>query len=64
MGINFTYPGFPDFELIENGKDLILNIENLDLYLESITKVFFKETISKQVQAFINGFNKVFFFMI
>lgn len=64
MGINFTYPGFPDCELIENGKDLILNIENLDLYLDSITKVFFKETINKQVQAFINGFNKVFFFRI
>jgi len=59
MGINFTYPGFPDFELVENGKDLILNIENIDLYIESLSKAFFKESVSKQVQSFITGFNKV-----
>lgn len=59
MGINFTYPGFSDIELIENGRNLILDIENIDLYLDSLSKVFFKDTVSKQVQAFTHGFNKV-----
>ncbi len=60
MGINFTYPGFPEFELVENGKDLILNIENIDLYIDSLSKFFFKESVMRQVNAFIKGFNKVF----
>ena len=59
MGINFTYPGFPEFELVENGKDLILNIENIDLYIDSLSKFFFKESVMRQVHAFITGFNKV-----
>lgn len=59
MGINFTYPGFPEFELIENGKDIILDIENIDIYIDSLSKTFFKESNKKQIQAFIAGFNKV-----
>jgi len=31
--LNFTFPGYYDIELIENGADTAVTIKNLDLYV-------------------------------
>lgn len=37
LRINFTIPGFPEMEMKEGGKNIFLNIENIEEYLKLIT---------------------------
>ena len=37
LRINFTIPGFPEIEMKEGGKDIFLNIENIEEYLQLLT---------------------------
>ncbi len=37
--LDFTLPGFPEIELVPNGSQMKLSIENVDLYLDRVIDV-------------------------
>ena len=57
--IYFTFPGY-DLELKPNGKDILLNIKNLEEYINLIYDFIFYKGINKVTEAFKEGFNIVF----
>jgi hypothetical protein len=58
--LDFTLPGYSDIELIPNGENVTVNINNLEEYIIKIIDFTLCSGISKQVKAFREGFNKVF----
>ena len=57
--IYFTFPGY-ELELKPNGKDILLNIKNLEEYINLIYDFIFYKGINKVTEAFKEGFNIVF----
>lgn len=58
--LDFTLPGYPDIELVPNGSQLRLSIENVDLYLEKVIDTTLGHGVRRQVDAFRAGFSQVF----
>ncbi|KAG5996313.1 hypothetical protein E4U43_002873 [Claviceps pusilla] len=58
--LDFTLPGYPHIELVENGSHKRVNIENVDLYLEKVIDMTLGSGVRKQVDAFRTGFSQVF----
>ncbi len=58
--LDFTLPGFPDIELIPDGSQVKLSIENVDLYLEKVIDMTLGSGVRRQVDAFRVGFSNVF----
>jgi len=58
--LDFTLPGFPDIELIPNGSQQRLTIDNVDLYLEKVIDMTLGTGVRRQVDAFRAGFSQVF----
>lgn len=49
LDLDFTLPGYPHIELKKNGKDILVNLENLEEYLnvqKFLSKFYFKYRIS------------------
>ena len=58
--LDFTLPGFPEIELIPNGSQIKLSIDNVDLYLDSVIDMTLGAGVRRQVDAFRTGFSQVF----
>ncbi|KAG0466531.1 hypothetical protein HPP92_018111 [Vanilla planifolia] len=58
--LDFTLPGYPDYELTPGAKSKMVNIENLEEYVQLVVDATIKDGISAQMQAFKAGFNEVF----
>ncbi|ORX75729.1 hypothetical protein BCR32DRAFT_224865 [Anaeromyces robustus] len=58
--LDFTLPGYPEIELIPDGENVSVNINNLEEYIIKIIDYTVCCGISKQIKAFRDGFNKVF----
>ena len=58
--LDFTLPGFPEIELVPNGAQISLSMENVDLYLEKVTDMTLGTGVRRQVNAFRTGFSQVF----
>ncbi|KAK0733256.1 hypothetical protein B0T26DRAFT_632923 [Lasiosphaeria miniovina] len=58
--IDFTLPGYPDIELIPNGSQTRLTMENVDLFLEKVIDMTLGSGVRRQVEAFRAGFSQVF----
>lgn len=58
--LDFTLPGFPGIELVPNGAQTSLAMENVDLYLEKVIDVTLGTGVRRQVDAFRTGFSQVF----
>ncbi|KAK3941476.1 hypothetical protein QBC46DRAFT_382787 [Diplogelasinospora grovesii] len=58
--LDFTLPGYPEIELIPNGSQTRLSIENVDLYLEKVIDMTLGSGVRRQVDAFRTGFSQVF----
>lgn len=58
--LDFTLPGYPDIDLIENGKNTMLSIFNLEQYIEAIVDMTVGSGIKAQIDSFRRGFNRVF----
>jgi len=56
----FTVPGHDDWELKKGGKNISLNIHNIEEYVKLIIEFYFEVSIRGQIDCFINGFNTVF----
>ncbi|KAF2279136.1 uncharacterized protein EI97DRAFT_228258 [Westerdykella ornata] len=59
LGLDFTVPGYP-IELIENGEQQSVTIDNVDLYVEKVIDYTLGCGVQRQVDAFRAGFSQVF----
>ena len=59
LWLQFTLPGYDDVQLVENGSDKVVTIENLDEYVELCSKYFLLETVRYQISTFREAFQKV-----
>ena len=57
--INFTIPGFPDFEMKEGGKEIFLSIENVEEYLKLLLWCVLYKGPQIYVNTIIEGFEGV-----
>ncbi|KAK1498493.1 HECT-domain-containing protein [Colletotrichum tamarilloi] len=58
--LDFTLPGFPEIELIPNGGQIRVTIDNVDSYLERVIDMTLGTGVRRQVDAFRTGFSQVF----
>ncbi|TPX66631.1 hypothetical protein SpCBS45565_g04341 [Spizellomyces sp. 'palustris'] len=58
--LDFTLPGYPAAELIPNGKDIALTLDNLEHYIDRVVEMTVGEGVQRQVEAFRKGFDRVF----
>ncbi|KAF4974622.1 hypothetical protein FZEAL_8507 [Fusarium zealandicum] len=58
--LDFTLPGYPSIELVDNGGQKRVNIDNVDSYLEKVVDMTLGSGVRRQVDAFRTGFSQVF----
>ncbi|XVF76511.1 hypothetical protein PTKIN_Ptkin13bG0271900 [Pterospermum kingtungense] len=58
--LDFTLPGYPDYVLSSNCDHKIVNLANLEDYIELVVDATIHTGIARQVEAFKSGFNQVF----
>ncbi len=58
--LDFTLPGYPEIELIPDGSQTQVTINNVDLYLERVIDMTLGSGVRRQVDAFRAGFSQVF----
>ncbi|GFY77812.1 e3 ubiquitin-protein ligase TRIP12 [Trichonephila inaurata madagascariensis] len=59
LSLDFTLPGYSRIELKKGGKDISVNIHNLEDYLKLLKYWTMSEGVSKQMRAFKEGFESV-----
>jgi E3 ubiquitin-protein ligase TRIP12 len=60
LTLDFTLPGYPEIELIANGSQIRVTIDNVDSYLERVIDMTLGSGVRRQVDAFRTGFSQVF----
>lgn len=60
LGLDFTLPGHSSVELRRGGKDITVSAHNVDLYIKLVSHWFLYEGVSRQMEAFREGFESVF----
>jgi len=60
LGLDFTLPGYSSIELLPNGSQIAVNIDNVELYLEKVIDMTLQSGVQRQVDAFRSGFSQVF----
>lgn len=60
LELDFTLPGFPDWELKTNGKNISVTIYNLEEYISLILEINLLSGVKHQFEAFEKGFDQVF----
>lgn len=60
LSLDFTLPGYPAIELIHDGSNVPLTIENVDQYVDSVIDMTLGSGVRRQVDAFRAGFSQVF----
>ncbi|KAK9761025.1 Ubiquitin fusion degradation protein 4 [Basidiobolus ranarum] len=58
--LDCTLPGYPDIELVENGANVTVTIQNVEEYFNGVLEYTVGSGIAKKVAAFRDGFNTVF----
>lgn len=60
LNLDFTLPGYSNIELRKGGRDVSVNIHNLELYLKLVCHWTLVEGVRRQMEAFREGFESVF----
>lgn len=60
LSLDFTLPGYPEIELVPQGSQVMLTIDNVDQYLDRVADMTLGSGIRRQVEAFHTGFSQVF----
>ncbi|KAL2811517.1 hypothetical protein BJX63DRAFT_399121 [Aspergillus granulosus] len=60
LSLDFTLPGYPAIELIDNGSDVPVTMTNVDLYVDRVVDMTLGSGVQAQVEAFRAGFSQVF----
>ncbi len=58
--LDFTLPGYPSIELVQNGSSTPVTIDNVGLYVERVLEMTVGAGVTKQIEAFKSGFSQVF----
>lgn len=59
LGLNFTLPGHPTFELCRGGEDNTVDINNLQQYISLVTEATVRVGVHQQMEAVRSGFSDV-----
>lgn len=59
LGLDFTLPGSPLIELKKGGKDITVSLDNLSQYVNLLVHWTLCEGVSRQMEAFREGFEQV-----
>ncbi|PVU89629.1 hypothetical protein BB561_005256 [Smittium simulii] len=57
--IDFTLPGYQDFELCKNGSEILVNNDNLQQYLDLVCEAFMESGLKIALESFKQGFSNV-----
>lgn len=60
LALDFTLPGYDTIELIPNGSNTAVTIENVDTYVEKVISFTLGSGVQRQADAFRAGFTEVF----
>ena len=60
LGLDFTLPGYPDIELVDNGANLGVSHDNVEKYLEKVVDLTVGSGVDRQIREFQSGFESVF----
>lgn len=60
LGLDFTLPGYSSIELIPNGSQVPVTIENVHDYVDKVIDMTLGRGVERQVEAFRTGFTGVF----
>ncbi|KAI3398000.1 hypothetical protein diail_9977 [Diaporthe ilicicola] len=60
LSLDFTLPGYPEIDLVPNGSQIMLTIDNVDNYLDRVIDMTLGSGVRRQVGAFRTGFSQVF----
>jgi len=60
LGLDFTLPGYPAIELVPNGSNIPVTIDNVGSYVEKVIDLTLSSGVQRQVEAFRTGFSQVF----
>lgn len=58
--LDFTLPGYPGIELIENGSNVAVTIDNVQKYIDRVLDLSLGSGVRPQIEAFQTGFSQVF----
>ena len=58
--LDFTLPGYPAMELIPNGSNTPVTLDNISIYLNRVLDLTVGAGVAKQIDAFKAGFSEVF----
>lgn len=59
LALDFTLPGYPNFEMRKGGKDMTVTLDNVQQYVNLLTHWTLYEGVHKQMEAFREGFEQV-----
>jgi E3 ubiquitin-protein ligase TRIP12 len=60
LALDFTLPGYDSIELIPDGADTLVTIDNVDTYVEKVIDFTLGTGVQRQADAFRAGFTEVF----
>jgi E3 ubiquitin-protein ligase TRIP12 len=60
--LDFTLPGYPSIELVNDGSNVPVTTENVDKYIERVLDLTLGSGVRRQIDAFAAGFSQVFSF--
>ena len=60
LGLYFVLPGYPNYELIPNGREVQVDHTNLEAYIHKVVDATLFTGVISQTKAFMEGFSKVF----
>lgn len=60
MTLDFTLPGYPEIELVPDGSNVGVTIQNVGEYVDKVVDFTLGSGVRRQVEAFRTGFSQVF----
>ena len=60
LSLDFTLPGYPAIELIADGANTAVTIENVNIYVDKVLDMVLGSGVQRQIDAFRAGFSQVF----
>lgn len=60
LALDFTLPGYPEIELLPNGSNITVTMDNVQQYIDRVLDLSLGSGVRLQIEAFQTGFSQVF----
>jgi len=60
LSLDFTLPGYPAIELVQDGGNVQVTVDNVSSYVDKVINMTLGNGVQRQVDAFTAGFSQVF----